>query len=552
VIVLGISGGFGHDAAAALVVDGEIVAAVEEERLVRRKHAYGQAPVHSARWCLAQGGIRLDDVDVLALSWQPTEQPDWPLLLHESLLSHPFFAGSARPAIEVVGHARAHAAASYYCSGFEDAAILTVDGQGDSISTTLGVGGGDIIDLQQEFGIGDSLGFFYLALTNHLGFELGEEGKVMGLASYASPSDFPLPFDLTNEGYRAIGTPRNGSDPYALYRSVVAHWRGWCERTLGPPVRVSYPLDPLQSRATVEVQLAPPQERAAATGQAILEQTLLHLVGLAVERSGSRRLVIGGGVGLNCSANGVIERSGLVDDLYVFPASGDAGTSVGAALSVSAASGQRPRRPVESAALGPAYSDAATADLVRDLGLTAERPSDIADHAAERIARGEVIGWFQGRCEIGPRALGNRSILADPGDAGNRNRVNAIKGRERWRPLAPSILGSAGHEIVDTHGRAPFMLTACPVRASAQDALPAVVHVDGTCRPQFVRPESNPRYAALLQRLEERRGLPVVLNTSFNVAGEPLVCTPYDAIRTFFASSLNALVIGDTVVLKQR
>ncbi|QKG18667.1 carbamoyltransferase family protein [Actinomadura verrucosospora] len=549
-IVLGISGGYGHDAAAALVRDGRIEAVVEEERLTRRKHAYGAAPVHAAQYCLARSGIRLDEVDVLALSWEPAERPDWPTRLHETMLAHPFFASSPAPDVEIVGHARSHAAAAFYCSGFGDAAVLTVDGQGDGVSTCLGRATGDKIDLDREFGIADSLGFFYLALTNHLGFELGEEGKVMGLASYAEPADVPLPFELAADGYRAVGVPRGPADPYEHYRAVVAHWRRWCADELGRSLPVRYPVDPLTSRARADTVLGAQQQRAAATGQDILERTLLHLVRLAVERSGSRRLVIGGGVGLNCSANGVIERSGLVDELYVFPASGDAGTALGAALAVSAAAGERPRTAVETASFGPEYPDEALIDLVRGLGLPAAESDDVADDAAALLEQGDVLGWVQGPMEVGPRALGNRSILADPRDAARRTRVNSIKQREQWRPLAPSLLADAADEVLETSGRAPFMLTACPVTDAARDRTPAVVHVDGTCRPQLVRRENNPRFADLLSKVGVRTGQPIVLNTSFNLAGEPLVCTPLDAIRTFYASPLDALVLGRTIIRK--
>lgn len=550
-IILGISGGYGHDAAAALVRDGSIVAVVEEERLIRRKHAYGAAPVHAARYCLARAGISLGDVDVLALSWNPADQPGWPTRIHDTLLAHPFFAGERAPEVEVVGHAHAHAAAAFYCSGFPDAAVITVDGQGDGVSTCLGRAYGDVIDLGEEFGISDSLGFFYLALTNHLGFELGEEGKVMGLAAYAEPLAVPEPFDLSADGYRAVGVPRDVGNHYSLYRNVVRHWRAWCERELGSAVPVRFPVDPLTSRARAELTLGSAQERAAATGQAILQRVLLHLVRLAVDRAGTRRLVLGGGVALNCSANGVIERSGLVDELYVFPASGDAGTSLGAALAIAAARGERPAAPVESAAFGPEYPDEQMHELARSWHLSVTESADVVADTATLLEQGAVVGWLQGGMELGPRALGHRSILASPGDVGMRVRVNAIKGREQWRPLAPSLLAQAAAGIVETSGRAPFMLTACPVREEARGLIPAVVHVDGTCRPQLVRAGTNPRFARLLAAMGERTGQPVVLNTSFNLAGEPLVCTPHDAIRTFFGSALDALVLGRTILRKE-
>jgi carbamoyltransferase len=551
VIVLGISGGLGHDATAALVRDGEVVAVAEEERFVRRRHAYGLAPVSAVMYCVHEAGITLSDVDCLALSWDPSiRHPRWPTDLHEKLLAHPFFNRHKKPEIQVVEHSRAHAAASYFCSGFDSAAVLTVDGQGDGVSTTIGRGKGGALETYRSFGIPESLGFYYLALTNYLGFELGEEGKVMGLASYAEPTHLSTPFELTDDGVRVRRNLAAAASSYALYRDVVASWTGWFESTFGPVNQPRYELDPSTGRARAAVDIGDHQRRVAATGQAELERVLLHLVKLAVEESGSRQLVIGGGVGLNCSANGVIQRSGLVDELYVFPASGDAGTSLGAALEVSAQAGCRPSEAIETASWGPSFSDQNIAATVRRFGVRAKQSDDIAADAARLLEQGKVIGWFQGRMEVGPRALGNRSILVDPTDASSHARVNTIKGREQWRPLAPSLLADAADEYMDSPGRAPFMLTACPVKDEVRERVPSVVHVDGTCRPQLVRPETNQRYADLLAAWVQRSGVPVVLNTSYNLAGEPIVCSPQDAIRTFFASGLDALVLGRTIISK--
>lgn len=550
VLVLGVSGGLGHDAAAAVVRDGTVVAAVEEERMVRRKHAYGLAPIYATMYCLREAGATMDEVDYLALSWSPQRQdPQWPTMLHERLLSHPFFAGSRSPELCVVDHATAHAAAAFYCSGFPSATVLTADGQGDGVSTMIGLGNGSGLTVLETFGIPESLGFFYLALTNHLGFELGEEGKVMGLAAYGEPMAAEPLFTLDAAGYRAgLDLPDSDSD-YAAFRAVVSAWRQRLEARLGPPNRPRYSLDPLSNRARTDLPLAHRDQTIAATGQAELERVLLHLVALAVGRTGVRRLALGGGVALNCTANGVLQRSGLVDELYVFPASGDAGTGLGAALAVAAGHGERPEHPIQDAGLGPSYSDETIADLLDRFGVTAERVEDPAAAAAELIGSGGVIGWFQARAEIGPRALGHRSILADPGRAEMHRRVNDIKGREQWRPLAPSIRAGAAGTYLEDPGPAPFMLTACQVRPDAREQIPAVVHVDGSCRPQLVGAD-NPRYARLLDRLDDQCGVPVVLNTSFNVAGEPIVCTPQDAIRAFYTSELDGLVIGSSVIRK--
>ncbi|WP_306796641.1 carbamoyltransferase C-terminal domain-containing protein [Nocardia sp. XZ_19_369] len=470
--------------------------------------------------------------------------------MHETLLAHPALAGHRRPKIHIVDHATSHAAAAFYCSGFSSAAIVTADGQGDGIATTIARGAGTTITNLASLGITESLGFFYLALTNHLGFELGEEGKVMGLAARAHPAPAPPAFTLTGSGYRAnIDIEDSGGD-VATFRATVAAWRRWLESNFGPPVPVSYSMDWLRGRIRTTIELDDHHAKVAAAGQAELERVMLHLVRLAVEQTGERRLVLGGGVALNCTANGVIERSGLVDELYVFPASGDAGTGLGAALAVAAAHGERPAGMIDQAGLGPAFSDADIGDLLRQLDLSAVRSDDIATKVVHLLDAGKVVGWFQGRMEIGPRALGHRSILADPRRRVSHTRVNDIKGREQWRPLAPSLRATDGHRYVQTSGSAPFMLTASPVVDEMRAVIPAVVHTDGSCRPQFVTAERNAPFAALLDRFDATCGVPVVLNTSFNLAGEPIVCTPYDAVRTFFSSTMDALVIGSFVVSK--
>ncbi|CCH70996.1 Carbamoyltransferase [Phycicoccus elongatus Lp2] len=551
-IVLGISGGLGHDAAAALVQGGEVVAAAEEERFTRNKHAYGAAPTSAALYCLAEAGLTLSDVDVLALSWAPDRvNAGAALSIHQAMLAHPAFAGHRRPRISIVDHATCHAAAAFFGSGFPSAAIVTADGQGDGVATTIARGSGATITNLASFGITESLGFFYLALTNHLGFELGEEGKVMGLAATSRPLSSPPAFRLTASGYHpSIDVDGSGGDVLA-FRATVAAWRRWFESNFGPAVAVRYSMDRLRGRVRSEIALTDHHAAIAATGQAELERVLLHLVRLAVEQTGERRLVLGGGVALNCTANGVIERSGLVDELYISPASGDAGTGLGAALSVAAAHGEAPAGALEQAGLGPSFSDYEVADLLSRLGLAAVRFDDVATEVAHLLDAGKVVGWFQGRMELGPRALGHRSILADPRRRANHTRVNELKGREQWRPLAPSLRAADGRRYVESLGSAPFMLTAVPVVGGMLTTIPAVVHTDGSCRPQFVTPDRNKPLATLLDALEATCGVPVVLNTSFNLAGEPIVCTPYDAVRTFYSSTLDALAVGPFVVTKR-
>lgn len=550
--VLGLSGGYGHDAAAALVKDGQILAAAEEERFTRRKHAFGEVPVHAAAYCLDAGGIELGDVDCLAISWQPDHPPPWPTKAHEELFAHPFFRGQRRPPVEVVPHPIAHAAAAFWCSPFDEASILIVDGQGDGIATTLAHGTRDGIKLLDQYGIEDSLGFFYWALTTHLGWEWGEEGKVMGLAPYGARRDGPAAFDLRDDGYAARARPTGRVDGHrARGRATLAAWRQFIEEHHGAPTKARYPVDVLTRRPRHAVAIGDRERAVAAWGQDQLERLLSHLAHLVARATGSTRLVLGGGCAYNCAANGRLRAEAHIDDVYLFPASGDAGTSVGAALWVARPdAGPREPRALDHAAFGPGFADDDIERLLDRYGIPARRPDDVCAEAARLIASGRIVGWFQGRMELGPRALGNRSILASPRDAAVHDRVNEVKGREHWRPLAPSLLSEAAADYLTDARPAPFMLTATTVRADRRDAIPAVVHVDGSCRPQTVRRDAGTRYADLLVRLGEQTGVPVVLNTSFNIGAEPIVLSPQDAIRSFMASGLDALVIGGSVVEK--
>ena len=550
--VLGLSGGYGHDPAAALVRGPSIVAAAEEERFTRRKHAFGQVPVNAAAYCLAAAGIGLEDLDCVAIAWQPEHQPPWPTKLHEDLLEHPFFRGWRRPPVEVVSHPLAHATVAFQSSAFEEAAVLIVDGQGDGISTTLAHGSRDGVELLEHYGIEDSLGFFYWALTTHLGWEWGEEGKVMGLAPYGSSEPAPAAFELRPEGYAARVRPEPADGHFRRGRATLAAWRQFLDEHHGSPSRVRYPVDALTQRPRRALEITDRERAIAAWGQGELERVLCHLAHLVVERTGCPHLVLGGGSAYNCTANGRLRAEAGINDVYLFPASGDAGTSVGAALAVAGSDGGRSRdEPLDHAAFGPAFDDDDIAGLLYESGIAARRSADVCSDAAELIASDRIVGWFQGRMELGPRALGNRSILASPRGHDTRDRVNAIKGREAWRPLAPSLLAEAAAEYRVDPRPAPFMLTATMVREDRRDGIPAVVHVDGSCRPQTVAHDAGTRYAGLLTRLGELTGVPIVLNTSFNIGDEPIVLSPRDAIRSFFASGLEALVIGDSIVEKR-
>ncbi|GLK99209.1 carbamoyltransferase family protein [Dactylosporangium matsuzakiense] len=549
-IVLGLAGGLRHDASAALVVDGQLVSLAEEERFIRSRHAHEKVPVEATAYCLAAAGITLSDVDVIATSWLADASADVQLDMVGGLLEHPYFAGAHPPRVEQVAHPIAHAAAAYHTSGFDEATVISTDGVGDRIATMIAHGRGGSIEVKRHWPISESLGMFYLGLTRYLGFNWGQEGKVMGLASYGVPDDDWMPFTLHDDGGYHTGLSPLGEDRPNYGRPLVRAWSARVQQRYGDPRPPQFRYDPDGARLQPFVDTGDAQRFVAASGQRALERALLHIVEHAVRETGCRDVVLGGGVGLNCTANGVIAQSPFVDRLVVFPASGDGGTSAGAALAVAAAAGERSGRALTSAGLGPEFTDEQIRAALDARGVPYTVVDDIADTVAELITDGQVVGWFQGRAEFGPRALGQRSILASPLQRSMHHRVNAIKYREQWRPLAPSMSAAAAEKYLLNPGPSRFMLSACQVREEMRDEIPAVVHVDGSCRPQVLDDDAPGPYRRLLERLATRGHPEVVMNTSFNLANEPIVHSPHDALRSFYGSGLDALAIGSMLVHK--
>jgi carbamoyltransferase len=548
-IILGLAGGLGHDASAALVIDGRLISLAEEERFIRSRHAPSQLPAESVAFCLAEAGITMADVDVIAMSWLEADRDDVQRDMEKNLLAHPYFAHHRQPQVEKVRHPLAHAAASYYTSGFDEATVLSVDGCGDTVSTVIGHARGRTIELKREYRIDDSLGLFYLAVTNYLGFRFGQEGKVMGLASYAEPDESWMPFTLDSDGYRSCLTAAEKDRPN-YGPPIVNAWKARLADQFGPAQQVEFTYSQSDARLVPNLEPNTWRQRVAATGQHVLERVLFHVVEDAVRETGCRNVVIGGGVGFNCTANGVVWNSGLVDRLAVFPASGDAGTSAGAALAVAAEAGEVDMGPLAVAALGPEFPDDEIRTALRRYGVPFTEEDDIAGAVADLVADGRVVGWFQGRAEAGPRALGQRSIVASPLARSMHERVNAIKNREQWRPLAPSMSRRAASRYLVNPGPVQFMLSACQVKESTRDEVPAVVHVDGSCRPQVLDDDSSPLYRRLMDSLADRGHPEIVLNTSFNLAGEPIVHSPFDALRSFYGSGLDAVALGSMLVRK--
>jgi carbamoyltransferase len=558
------------DAAATLLHDGRIVAAVEEERFSRRKHHTG-FPFQAVEHCLDAAGIRLADVDHVAHYWQPWRVGHKALQTLASLARNPagFRARVSRGVDQVAGgytgmlrhprllrerfgpsdfrfhyldHHLCHAASAFLVSPFERAAILTLDGTGEATTTLAAMGDGTAIRSLERRKLPHSLGQFYSAITNFLGFDMqaGEEWKVMGLAAYGEPAfeEFLAGRVLSVDGPLAFRL-----DPAVLDHHLAKRYRFSAEvvRALGPPRR---PGAPIENR----------HRDVAASAQRVLEEVVLHLLRGLHARTGEQSLCLAGGVAFNSVMNGRVRDESPFRNLFVQPVAGDAGCSLGAALLVHhahAESRERRGAPMDHVYFGPAYSSAECAAALAGIEHETLPDERMLPRVARLLADGAIVGWFQGAAELGPRALGNRSFLADPRRPDMRALLGEkVKLRESFRPLAPSMLEESAEELLGRPHRDPFMITVVDVPEHARARIPAVVHVDGSARVQTVSRRANPRYWGLIKEFEALTGVPVLLNTSFNVQ-EPIVCSPEDAVRTFQRSRFDALVLGDHLVLRR-
>lgn len=556
--ILGIQGysSSHHSASACLIKNGELIAMAEQDRFSRKKNQMGEIPHDALAFCLVQGGVQLDDIDIVGLGYDlkiGTDLKSRTVPTQDQLTDLYFprnkFKFSKKPRVEMVGHHLAHAASTFFMSGYNESAILIIDGQGESQSTSLYYGRGDNLRCLSEFPVDYSLGYFYNAVSRHIGFGHFDAGKTMGLAGYGRPTYDFTPFEHTANGYKII-LPDNFKSPGPQnWRVVVNDWRDYLKANIGPPNDPTYQYSAEQGRMVKEVNFNQREKDIAASAQLQLENTALHLLGVLKNLTGSDNLCLAGGVALNCSMNGRIMQDGKYKNIFIPPVVDDAGVGLGAALYLS---DKKPTQKLEHAYYGPSFNNAQIKMALDRSGVDYESSDDIATATAKLLSEGQVVSWFQGRLEIGPRALGNRSILADPGNIDSSFKANNIKNREHWRPLAPSFLAEKMSQYVEGDADSPFMIKAYPVNPQKRDSIPAVVHVDGTLRPQSVNARTNPLYHRLILDLETITGIPAVLNTSFNLDSEPIVCTPFDAIRSFFSSGSNVLAIGDFLIRKSK
>src|ERR1700682_358186 len=579
--ILGINAYHGN-ASAAVVCDGRLVAAVEEERFNRVKYAAG-FPAQAIQYCLKEAGLKLEEIDHVAVPRNPYARLGTKLLY---ALRMPSFArGRAKVLAKFTGvrealaaafgsdpkaiaaefhrieHHQAHLASAFFVSPFERAALLSADGLGDFASTMWGSGSGNRMDIDDAIAFPHSLGLYYTAVTQYLGFlKFGDEYKVMGLAAYGKPEQLEAFRDIVR--FDANG---NGNG-FRLGLNYFVHHRtgpemSWAEADKTPTLGKLFSGEMSRRLGAARAPEEPLEQRhrnLAASLQARLEDVYLGMLRKLAKATELKSICLAGGVAFNCVANGKIFESTPFEQVYVQPAAGDAGLAVGAAYYVWHQKLGRPRSFVmEHAYWGPGFSTAEIRAAIETRGMAREGYSvtempapELARRVAAIIAEGKILGWFQGRAEWGPRALGNRSIVADPRRADMKEILNRrIKHREVFRPVAPSILAEATGEWFEKSHPSPFMTLAYAVRAEKRALIPAPTHVDGTGRLQTVARESNPRYHALISAFRDLTGVPVVLNTSFN-DNEPIVCRPEEAIDCFLRTKMDALVLGDFLVTR--
>jgi carbamoyltransferase len=543
VYVLGVNTG-PHDGSAALLRDGQLVAMVEQERLSRNRYARGESPREAIDACLAHAKIKLADVARIAVGWDVPRLCEVEGVAYDENAFRRWMTGESHLSVPIqfVGHHLAHAASAFYTSGWPRAAIIVVDGRGEDVATTLAEGGPSGIEVIRTWGIEASLGHTYGWAADWVGLTHWGAGKLMGLAAYGRPGR-RAPLRATADGY-VVDIPMAevpDRQQFMVSRSRLRqHFR-----------QVHYPFSP-----AVEGDVFAYADFAASI-QRGLEESMLSLVRLARAETGLDRLVMAGGVALNCTANGKIHRSGMFDGVWVPPVPHDAGVSLGAALFADRAmrAGQGPPPRLPHAFWGPESPDP-DRDLLNRFGtcrIDRYNDEELPGVVAQELADGMIVAWWQGRAEVGQRALGARSILCDPRDRRAIARLNELKGREPWRPAAPALPAEAFGRFFDEPPGplADFMLGAWPVRSTARGQIPAAVHADGSARPQVVHPDQSAFYA-LLREFGERTGVPVVVNTSFNIAGEPIVLDRADALDTFLRSDLDVLVLDDLVIRRPR
>lgn len=530
-----------HDASACLLKDGEIVAFAEEERFIRNKRAFDTPPINATKYCLESANICVNDVDQIAigLSYNPNKNPDVNKF-RSGILPESIFGQINNIKTTLFDHHYCHALSTYYCSGYESAAILVIDGEGSGMATSIFTAKKNTVKLIKNYPVNYSLGYLYATFSKYLGFGSFGAGKLMGLSSYGEP----IYVDLIERVYTSINKiefdlNHDSQEQYIEIANNILN-----NSSLTPPV-FDIIFDSNKKRVIKMPKLNQQHKDLASSIQKFIEKKINELITEAIQITKEKQICLAGGVALNCLSNSKVGARSDVEGLFIQPACEDSGVSLGAALAVTGN-----RTIYKGPWLGPEFNDDSIKSILDELKINYIKVSDPTEEAADLLVKGKIIGWFQGKMETGPRALGFRSILSSPVGLNTKDIVNKIKHREKWRPFGPSVLAEKCVEIFENYSHSPFMLMSFTVKPNWREKIPAVIHIDGTSRPQAVTREYNQQYYRLIKKFYKMTGIPMVLNTSFNDAGEPIVCTPLDAIRTFYTTELDALIMGKYLIKK--
>lgn len=564
--ILGISA-FGQNPAACLLSKGRLIAFAEEERFLRLKSAYGYSPLNAVKYCLKEAGLSLKDIKTVAVGWDHNKYRfQIPLFLIKSWLKYGHISGDSSilpslkellsqhptltkkrisldlkklglkvktPPIKFFSHHLSHAASTFYASGFKDSAIIIMDGSGENDATTIYHGNGLSIKQVQQIKIPHSLGWFYAGLGAYLGFKPYEQdGFLMGLAPYGKPNT-----KIAHQIKKIIKLTKNGYtvDPqYTLMgrHTYNQHFSDSLVKLFGKPRLHHQPITQHHKNIAYAAQNA-------------LEQAALHLAHISLQQTNSSNLCLAGGVALNIKMNGRIKESGLFDHMFIQPVSHDAGVALGAAMLASREFGHDPRFTMKHTYFGPSFSDSQIAATLKEAKVPYKKPGNITDKVAAAVAKGKIVAWFQDRMEVGPRALGNRSILADPTTKGINDYINDnVKHRDPWRPFCPSFTSHGSKDYFLGESESHYMIVGYDITKKLRSKIPAVIHVDGSARPQTVLKSTNPKYHEIIKKVGKLTGVECVLNTSLNVKGEPIARTPEDALRCFYSTGIDFLALG--------
>jgi len=552
--ILGITGYPGsecHDGSAAILKDGVVLAAAEQERFSRRKHAPAEAPYDAIQFCLQKTKLSLDDIDYIGTGWADNGHLD---VLPKGdvseyskiILPKNIFSYKTTPPIFFVKHHLAHIMSSYFQSGFHSAACLVIDGRGEAESITLAKMDGDKLNIIRQYDVACSLGAFYDSASKYCGLEFTDAGKLMGLAPYGiSNQKMPLSFDLKKQEF---------VHSFSVLNREKIVFSKLQEKYLEYFTNNNYPYKPGDKTDIMSYI------HFAASAQKTIENIILDLVKILRKSVMSDNLVISGGVGLNCTANGVIDRSGLYKNIFIHPGTNDGGVSIGAALEVFRHLGKFKHtipKQIDNVYYGSSYSDEIIEKIVKNrlFKVTKLNSSTLITKTASLLQKGKIIAWFQDGFEFGPRALGARSFLANPTNRVTLNALNILKSREIWRPLSPMVLDSHYADVFEDdnpQNLSPFMLKTCLIKTSWRAKIPALTHIDGTSRPQILTRKANKLLHGVVTLFYKKTGVPIIINTSFNIKNQPIVNTPIEALAILENNSqVDALIIGRWLVCRK-